>query len=595
MSSKANPLTRGKKQKALALLQRNQPAEAIPLLEQTCRADRRDADAWFMLGAARQKLGAFALAADAYRQSIALRPDNAETCYYLGNTCLALGDASGAIEAFRQAITLRPDYPEAHINLGALYELQKNHPAAESCYREALRLEPRNADLRYNLGNVLQSQERFEEAVSCYRQALALRPAHADTYNNLGNALAHLERYQEAVECYEQALAIRHDLEEAWNNMGNALLALRRIDDAVRSYRQALELRPRYAKALSNLGNAHRVRGEWDQAIACHRRALEVDPEDADAHFNLAVLCLLRGNFREGWHEYQWLWRREGTGRRPLAPSPWDGSNLHGKPVFLHAEQGLGDEIFFLRFASRLKAHGAGRVTYRPKPKIASLLSRVSVIDRLAAPDEAPAVDDMAFSVGDLPRLLGHARTEEIPPPLPLTPLPERLDTLRRQLGSLGPAPYLGVTWRGGKRGDEKVLYKEIQLEQLAQALSPVSGTVLVLQRLPAAGEIETFQKALGRPAHDLSALNDDLESMLALLALIDDYVGVSNTNMHLRAGVGKTARVLVPAPPEWRWMAEGKESPWFPGFSVYRQGYDGSWEGALKELHEDLSQAFAH
>jgi hypothetical protein len=116
----------------------------------------------------------------------------------------------------------------------------------------------------------------------------------------------------------------------------------------------------------------------------------------------------------------------------------------------------------------------------------------------------------------------------------------------------------------------------------------------VVLQRCPQPGEIDRFTAALGRPVHDLSPLNDDLEQMLALLSLIDDYVGVSNTNMHLRAGVGKTARVLVPAPPEWRWMAEGKESPWFPGFGVYRQGYDGSWEGALEELREDLRQAFA-
>ncbi len=589
MSPKANPLTRGKKQKALALLQRNQPAEAVRLLEQACRTDRRDAEAWYMLAAAHQKLGAFAPAAEAYRQSIALRPDNAEAHYYLGNACMALGDAPGAIEAFREAMRLRPAYLEARVNLGALLELQKNYAAAESCFREALLLEPRNAELHYNLGNILQSQERFEEAVAAYRQALSLRPAHGDTYNNLGNALAHLERHQEAVECYEQALAIKRDLDEAWNNMGNALLSLRRVDDAMRCYRRALELRPQYAKALSNLGNAHRARGEWDEAIACHRRALEVDPKDADAHFNLAVLCLLRGDFREGWNEYQWLWRREGTGRRPLVPSAWDGSDLRGKPVFLHAEQGLGDELFFLRFASLLKARGAGRITYRPKPKIASLLSRVSVIDRLAGPDEAPSADEMVSSIGDLPRLLGHSNVEEIPSPLPLQPLPERLEAVHRQLASLGPAPYMGVTWRGGKRGDEKVLYKEISLDVLAQTLVPVSGTVLVLQRLPAASEIETFTRALGRPVHDLSALNDDLESMLALLSLIDDYVGVSNTNMHLRAGTGKTARVLVPAPPEWRWMAEGKESPWFPGFTVYRQGYDGSWEEAFDMLAADL------
>jgi hypothetical protein len=89
-----------------------------------------------------------------------------------------------------------------------------------------------------------------------------------------------------------------------------------------------------------------------------------------------------------------------------------------------------------------------------------------------------------------------------------------------------------------------------------------------------------------------MTALNEDLEAMLALLALIDDYIGVSNTNMHLRAGVGKTARVLVPCPPEWRWMAQGEMSPWFPGFRIYRQKNDGDWSTALNELRSDISAA---
>jgi hypothetical protein len=120
-----------------------------------------------------------------------------------------------------------------------------------------------------------------------------------------------------------------------------------------------------------------------------------------------------------------------------------------------------------------------------------------------------------------------------------------------------------------------------------------ISATLLALQRNPQPGEIGQLAADLGEPVHDLSALNEDLEAMLALLALIDDYVGVSNTNMHLRAGAGRIARVLVPCPAEWRWMAEGDESPWFPGFRVYRQNPDGDWKAALGRLRGDLLAAF--
>jgi tetratricopeptide (TPR) repeat protein len=591
MSPKLNPLTRGKKQKALALLQHDQPGEALPLLEQVCRADRRDTDARFMLAAAYQKLGAFEQAADVYRQVIALKPDYADAHYYLGNACLALGNGPAAIASFEQAIRLRPEYLEAHVNLGALLDLQHNFAAAETSFCHALRLDPKNAELHYSLGNVLQSQDQLEAAVDAYRQALALRPGHADTHNNLGNALARLERLDEAIRCYREALRIQPDLAAACNNLGNTLAKQCRFDEALASYRQSLAINPRYAEAQTNLGNIQRYQGKLADSIASHRHAIEFDPDYADAHFNLAFALLVAGEFREGWREYAWHWKREGANPRPFAPSAWDGADLGGRSVFLHAEQGIGDEIFFLRFAPELKRRGAGRIAYRPNKKIAALLTHTPVIDQLLEPTATPAADDRVFSVGDLPRLLDMAHGNQIPPSIPLAPREDALEIMRRRLAELGPPPYIGVTWRAGMPGKELVLYKASPLALLTETLKAVPATILILQRFPAEGEVDSFQKHLGRSAHDFSKLNDDLEAMLALLALIDDYIGVSNTNMHLRAAAGKTAKVLVPAPPEWRWMAEGKESPWFPGFTVYRQGYDGDWARAFGELTKDLAQ----
>ena len=136
------------------------------------------------------------------------------------------------------------------------------------------------------------------------------------------------------------------------------------------------------------------------------------------------------------------------------------------------------------------------------------------------------------------------------------------------------------------------MLFKEIPLEKLGAGVRRVNATFLALQRNANPGEIEQLAAHIGSPVHDLTALNEDLEAMLASLALIDDYVGVSNTNMHLRAGVGKTARVLVRCPAEWRWMARGEESPWFPGFRICRQTPDGDWSIALERLAHDLRAA---
>jgi hypothetical protein len=185
----------------------------------------------------------------------------------------------------------------------------------------------------------------------------------------------------------------------------------------------------------------------------------------------------------------------------------------------------------------------------------------------------------------------------EPPPPLTLPALDEQVESMRKRLRAIGPPPYFGVTWRAGtppaeQQGPAWALHKAIGLDALAPVLHAARGTWIALQRNPAPDEIEKLAALAGVPVHDFSELNEDLEAMLALLALLDDYIGVSNTNMHLRAGAGRPARVLVPRPSEWRWLAAGDESPWFPGFRIYRQGADGDWGQALERLRGELLAA---
>ncbi len=146
------------------------------------------------------------------------------------------------------------------------------------------------------------------------------------------------------------------------------------------------------------------------------------------------------------------------------------------------------------------------------------------------------------------------------------------------------------MTWRAGTAGRRDAISKEVPAEDFATALNGVEGTFIALQRLPAAGEIERFSAALGAPLHDLTALNEELEDIFALSGLLDEYICVSNTNVHFRTAQGKPCRVLVPHPPEFRWMVEGEESPWFPGTRIYRQERDGDWSTALAALKSDLT-----
>ena len=561
-----NPLTHGKKQRALALLKASRFDEARPMLEKICATDRRDAEAWYLLGTLHEQTGTPGEAERCYRCAAELEPARAELHFALGNVQQAAGHTEQATKSYRRALAIRPDFLEAQGNLGAALESQGQLEEAVRCYEQACRLDPTRAELHFNRGNPLRKLGRHDEAVHCYRAALKLRADFPEALDNLGIALialaAHrrdaghaapevLELFQEAVEVFHGALRLRPDCADTYNNLAIGLRHLGRIEEAAKSY----------------------------------RRALVIDPQHTDAHEGLATIELLRDRFAEAWEHYRYrvsMRSNKTPGSTTKLPD-----DLAGQRLLAMHDQGLGDELFFLRFAPQFKRRGA-YLMYSSSPKIASLLARVTAIDELLGQDDPAQNADSVFSIGDLPWLLGMHSAAGIPPALPLSPLPERMEVMRDRLAMLGKPPYIGVTWRAGDRSKAHVLYKECPLSRLAEALRPIPATILALQRHPAPGEIETFRAALGREVHDLSALNDDLESMLALLALLDDYVGVSNTNMHLRAGVNRTAKVLVPAPPEWRWMAEGKESPWFPGFTVYRQGYDGDWSKAFDDLQND-------
>jgi hypothetical protein len=260
--------------------------------------------------------------------------------------------------------------------------------------------------------------------------------------------------------------------------------------------------------------------------------------------------------------------------------------------------QGLGDHLFFLRFAAGLRAR-ARRVAFLCPDKLRGLLESASPVDELCGARPAEGFD-LELLLDELPRLLGDAGT---PPPLPIKASPSRVHAWHARLAALGPPPYLGVTWRAGSRRDsarefavrgEEPLHKEVKLFELAASIRGWRGSVLILQRAPAPAECEALSKALGKAAHDLSSANEDLSEMAALLAVLDEYVGVSNTNMHVRAGVSKRARVLVPFPPEFRWMHAGATTPWFPDFTVYRQSAREGWHAALDGLRRDLSAAAA-
>ena len=612
--------------------------EAKLLYEQALAVNPKHPDALHLLGLTALQSGSPGRAAELIRAAIAGQRKNPAFHANLAAALTELGEWDDALAAFRSAAKLDPREPQFQVGIANCNALSGKYREAEIQLRKITQRFPRCALAWLNLGNAVRDQGRADEALQFYRRAIEVDANLLDAHNNLGNALRSLGWFEDAEQAYRRAIALQPDYELGLSNLANVLIDRARFAEAEAVCRNALARAPQSALLYSFLAAAIGHQGRLHEALDLHRKAAALAPESAhtltalgsalyeigmlaeglpllaravtlaphswEAHFWLAIAKLAAGEFDEGWREF--IHRPTRGHFIKLNPEVKLAASLPEalaeRTVCVLGEQGLGDQLFFLRFAGHLKARGAS-VTYRSTPKITSILERVATLDQVL-PDTAPIPQaEHTLLVSDLPLALSspaalpEARGKiapPVPPPLALTPLADQLALIRNRLSALGPPPYFGLTWRGGTSPDAQsgmswMLFKQIPLQQLSATLRGIAGTFLALQRHPEPGEIEHLSACIGKPVHDLTALNEDLEAMLALLALIDDYIGVSNTNMHLRAGVGKTARVLVPCPAEWRWMSAGEESLWFPGFRIYRQTSHGDWDGALKKLSGDL------
>ncbi|MBM3486565.1 MAG: tetratricopeptide repeat protein [Alphaproteobacteria bacterium] len=606
-------------EEAVAHHRRGRIGEAERLYRRVLDADPSQPDALHLLGVVAQQAGRPADAESLIGRAIAI---DARVPLYHNNLGVALrtqGRHAEAIAHYRRAVALDPRYGEALVNLGNALDATGASEDALVAYRRALAIDAESAAARTGAGQMLVKLGRAAESIPHFRAAAAAEPTSARVHHNLANALIQAGDLDEAIAALERAVALDPDLVDARRHLGLLLRERDRPADAERHLRAAIDAAPDDVAALHALALCCKDLDRPDEAEALLAAAIAAAPADAMLHgdranvlkelgraaeawqefdaalalrpdldsarANRALMRLAAGDFAAGWADY--LARATVRDKRvTLARAPL-GADLGGQRLLVLRDQGLGDEIFFLRFVATLKERGAW-IAYRADPKIAPLLAGLPFIDRLVGADETPEAIDAVLSIGDLPALLGHAASADVPPSIRLAPDPERLARARAQIAALGPGPAIGVTWRAGIQRRNR-LSKIGPREGIAAALATTEANVVVLQRAPGEGELAAFAAGLGRPVLDLTALNDDLADMLAALAVIDDYVAVSNTNVHLRAALGRASRVLVPHPAEYRWMDAGATSPWFPDCALYRETVDRGWWPALDRLSADL------
>jgi tetratricopeptide (TPR) repeat protein len=565
-------------------------------MSEVCQSHRKiiernpnEADVLHLLGIIADQQGEKDKAIELIGRAIALDPNAANYHTNLGNALRSAGRLDEAIAAHRKALALNPNSPEALYNLanalcprGALAE-------AADAYRQSIQLKPTHADAFNNLANVLKDQGNLAEALANYRQAARLNANSPAILCNLGIALHLAGQFDESLSYCREALKLKPDFADAHYNLANALYAKNKLSDAAIAYRHALALRPNYPEAQNNLANVLSDQGRLGETISVYREALRLKPDSAEVHWNLALNLLLQGNFKEGWPELEWRWKTSDfqSQRRNFPQPQWTGGDPRGKTILLHAEQGFGDTIQFARYAPLLAARGA-KVIFETPWQLAGLFKSNADLGQIVVSTEPLPHFDLHCPLLSLPRAF-QTELQTIPASTPyLRPDPEHVRVWENRLESRKGKLRIGLAWAGnpGHRRDHR---RSIELSALAPLASPKNAVFFSLQKGPAAAQ--ATHPPSGMELFDFGTELTDFAQTAALVANLDLVISVDTAVVHLAGALNKPCWVLLARVPDWRWLMDRDDSPWYPSVKLFRQKTSGDWPEVVGRAADTLRQ----
>lgn len=566
--------------------QSGQPDVALDLLQRATAINPHESTTFSNLARVLCAVGRRDEAIHAYRKSIALEPTNPETHNNLANALSIIGVLDEAINEYRQAIALKHDFAEAYSNLGNALRAQGKIDASIAALRCALKIRPRLPDAQHNLGLSLKESGQLEAAAREFRAALESRPSYPEAWNNLGSVLQEQGQSQEAIGAFRHALGLRPEFPEALVNLGNTLRSIGQVDESIGIIRQALQLKPNYACGLNSLGCSLHSAGRFDEAMSAYREAMHFKPEWEIPHCNLGFTQLLKGDFENGWREHEHRIRSPKLDGRQLFSIPmWDGSDLAGKRIVLHGEQGFGDVIQFSRYAPLVAARG-GRVIIRCQPELVGLMKHIKGVESaMSTQCIIPADVTLHCPLMSLPLVFG-TQLGSIPAEVPyLSAGEEKRSAWRMQLASLGKQLKVGLVW-AGRTTYLNDRYRSMSLAAFAPLAAVPGVSFISLQKGDASSQSQSV------PAISLTDWTSQLKSFedtAALIAELDLVIAVDTAVAHLAAAMGKQVWVLLPLIPDWRWMLDRTDSPWYPTMRLFRQSGVGDWQTPIAEIASAL------
>jgi tetratricopeptide (TPR) repeat protein len=605
----------------LVSYQRGDPQAGIQLISEALRINPNNAPAWSNLAEVYRQAGRMAEAENASRRGIGLDPNLGPAHVNLAMVLLHTGRVAEALPVAQRGVQLSPNDAAAHNVLGVcLSELQRTHEAiphlAESvrlnpndagaasalglCYvrveqpeqakaamEHAVKMAPNNPAILLNMGAMYAQMEDWELAAKWIQKTLDISPDYTLALEHMASVTTSLKRFEEAIDMCKRVLKINPQAMDSYATMGEAMMNLGRFEETIEEMRRALTIKE-WPTVYQSLSNAYVRTGRPDEGIKYVDKALALDPKNAILHFNKAIILLLMGRYQEAWKEFEWRWqhpRMVGRNRR-FSVRQWNGEQLNGKRIFLHAEQGLGDTIFFGRYATLIAEQYGGKVVMWVQTQMKELVRTVpGVVEVIGEGEPIPAFD-CHLAIMSLPCVF-NTTVETVPNKVPYIKTdPARREHWRQEFARRTNKFKVGLVWEGGPFQPENFL-RSNSLAAYAP-LADVPGVAFFgLQKGPA--EAQCANPPAGMDFTNLGPYIKDFSDTAAILDNLDLLISIDTSVIHVAGALAKPIWMLLAYSPGQMWMFEREDSPWYPTMKIYRQPAFKDWATPVGRVKQDL------
>ena len=501
------------------------------------------------------------------------------------------GDLARAERIYRKLIAAKRDLFHANHYLGVL-RFQGGHlEEAEQLIGRALKIDPTDDNAHYHHGMVLSALKHHEDALSSFDASIALKPKNPSAHNNRGVTLLALKRHKEAIASFDAAIALDPMFAEAHYNRANALRELRLFDLALAGYDRAVALKPDFpARGWFWRGVTLFALNRDDEAVACYDKAIAAEPDFAEAYFSKSLVKLSLGDYTEGWRLYELRWKTDQSRARHFNRPAWrNDADLSGKTLLAHNEQGFGDTIQFVRYLEFFRGKNC-RVILEAQKALALLLreSGIEVIERDDAklsPVETLPQFDYHCSLLDMPLAFGTT-LDTIPASIPyLTAARDKIAAWGALLGERT-KPRIGLAWSGNPAHTND-LSRSIRLDTLLPIMVDRCEW-FSLQK-----HVHDYDRdaLINSPLRDVSDRLYDFADSAALISQLDVVITVDTSIAHLAGALGKPVWIMLAFHPDFRWLRDRDDSPWYPTVKLFRQTTDGTWADVFERVLSELDR----